>query len=154
MPGETSWEIADHFLTPLITDKGQGPVHRRIKNGVISVLTNYTVYYQLPGIDQQGITFYFLRDNLIILVNVLSKGTEYAYSMKQILTKYGKQSQVYISAFTAAPDTYIPFTTALYYQAGILAVYEWMQEGLLAIKCKDVLVVRDRDYGCGIQQKA
>lgn len=120
-PGETDWEIAQHFLISFATNMGQGESTSYVKDEVHYELTSYGVGYSLGSGVDTGLTNYDITNEIVDLIWVLPRGTELSYQLHHILITYGQPESVLFEADT----DYSLFHLLLYYpNKGITALYE------------------------------
>jgi hypothetical protein len=126
IPGKTSVQEALHFLAPFSTIK-QGGSGSFYEGGKTHFTTTYTVYYDIFGEDESGRLDVGVQDNIVVGITAYPLGNEQNYQLSQILTSFGKPSQVYVSAQPySQTNELLPAKIILdYSKLGILASYEF-----------------------------
>jgi hypothetical protein len=125
VPGETSWQSAQQFLTSLAGRVGQGVSSISIKNGIEYSYLNYAVRYKVTGYPEDIASGYRVSNGIIDMIVVSETGTELSYQIFQMFDLYGPPQEVLINVM---PDSNIgkPWLwLALFYpQRGIMAFYD------------------------------
>lgn len=119
VPGETKWSTAQNFLATFATRIGQ----TRTPDGF-----RYTVYLRV-GVQEHParrlVQDYVAENDVIKSIGVeLGATTRKGYSLSQVLSKYGRPSEVRIRTFSSSRDNTLPFYIVLFYQdKGIMVSY-------------------------------
>ncbi|MDH5507355.1 MAG: hypothetical protein OEZ02_09050 [Anaerolineae bacterium] len=123
VPGETEWNTAYRFLSPFVVRIGQGDSSETIENGITHYLTNYTVYYEVPGEDGWITTLYSVNDGVITSIRAYTVGTHDLYSLHQMVSNYGQPPEIWVSARNVLQFRW-NFSVVLYYpDLGIKITY-------------------------------
>lgn len=133
IPGKTPWSEALHFLTPLMTEVGQGGSTTFYENGKEHYVTNFDILYEINGISERGRLLFSVQDDLVIGVGIYPPSTQDNYQLHQVLSFLGIPDQVYISARSRpeppAPNEVPPAILVLdYSHSGVWAAYGYLPD--------------------------
>lgn len=136
---KTLWPEALHFLNPFLVDMGQGGSKTYYKDGKKHYITNFGVYFDVPGMSKQGRIYLGVQDDVVTNMSIFPPVTENKYHLHELLALLGPPSRVFLNAQSSSPISELPpaVLTLDYSDVGIWASYGYIPtvEGASLVIC-------------------
>ncbi len=123
-PGVTKWAVANQFLATFAKSITQGGIYEVPQDQGVYLATNYAVDTVLGTSPQETHVIYEVIDGVVDLIYVYPDGTFWHFQLNQILTTYGKPSEVWVDAEPGSPAGDVFHLYVFYRLQGFIANYD------------------------------